>query len=292
MTWAYVGPRLEALGVEFGIRSNDEELGGYLGSLFEAMAVPGSPTHVYSIIDRPRIASRYEAYFDEAHVVTSTTASGVLRRLQWDVNERVIASNREYLLIHAGAAADDRGLGIVLPAAMDSGKTTLISGLVRAGLRYMTDEAAAIDPGTGALHAYPKALTIDEGSWEVLSDLRPELPPSLAPFAREQWYVPPDSIRPHVVAETARPALIVAPRYVADGRTELLPVSRAEALQTLVENAFNFRLFDGQTALSVLGKLVRGAECYRLRVANLTEACDLLLGLLREIGGDEGGRTE
>lgn len=290
--WRYVSTRLEALGVEFGIRSNDEELGGYLGSLFEALAVPGSPTHLYSVIDRPEMESRYEVYFDDVHLVSATTAAGVLRRLQWDVNERVIASNRAYLLVHAAAAADARGLGIVLPAAMDSGKTTLVSGLVRAGLRYLSDEAAAIDPRTGHLHPYAKALTIDEGSWEVLGDLRPKLPPTLAPFASEQWYVPANTIRPDAVSPAARPALVVAPQYVRDGETELEPISRARALQILVENAFNFRLFPGQAALSVLGELVSGAECYRLRVANLTEACDLLLGLFAELRDGGGGMTE
>ncbi|HEX6208404.1 MAG TPA: hypothetical protein VF058_08625 [Actinomycetota bacterium] len=285
--WSYRGPRLHALGFDFGIRANDGEVGAYLGGLFEAFEADGEPDHVYSFIARPEEEMRYSLYFDGEHVVSSREAGGALRYFQWDVNERVIARNRGYILIHAASAADETGRGIVMPAAMDSGKTTLVSGLVRAGLRYLSDEAAAVDPRTGVLHAYAKALTIDPGSWDVLPDLRPSLEGRLAPFAQDQWYVPADSIRRGAVASSARPAFVIAPRYVGEGRTELLPLSRAQALQTLVENAFNFRLFDGRMALTVLADLVRGAECYRLMVAELPEACDLVLELVEASG--EGG---
>lgn len=285
MSWAYRSRRLHSLGFDFGVRVSDEVIGRYVGELFEPFAVPGEPTSFYSIIDQPDLEARYSVYFEGEHVVTALTASAALRRLQWDVNARVIAPNREYVLIHASVAADDGGRAVVMPAAMDSGKTTLVAGLVRAGLRYMSDEAAAIHPETGVLHAYPKALTIDEGSWKVLEDLRPELGPELAPFGEEQWYVPSDAIRPGSIATTGRPALVVAPRYVANGRTELVPVSRAEALQMLLENAFNFRLFPSQAALSALARLVSGADCYRLSVAGLSEACSIILDLLERSSG-------
>lgn len=289
-SWPYQGPRLRALGFEFGIRASTEEVGGYLGTLFEPFEAEGEPRRVYSFLDEPDQDMRYTVYFDGEHIVSSVDAAGAMRHLQWDVNERVIAPNRDYLLVHAATAAADDGRAVILPAAMESGKTTLVSGLVRAGFRYLSDEAAAVDPRSGLLHAYAKALTIDEGSWEVLSDLRPRLPAALEPFAHEQWYVPADAIRPGAVAPTARPAFVVAPRYEREGRTELLPLSRAQALQTLVENAFNFRLFDGRTALFALADVVRRTDCYRLTVADLTEACELLLELFeRSEGADDGG---
>ena len=48
---------------------------------------------------------------------------------------------------------------------MESGKTTLVAGLVLAGLRYLTDEAVAIRPADGGITPFPKALSVDHGSW-------------------------------------------------------------------------------------------------------------------------------
>ena len=82
------------------------------------------------------------------------------------------------MLVHAGAVEWD-GHAALFPAPMESGKTTLVAGLVRAGARYLSDEAAAIDPETLLVHPFPKSLTIGAGSWEVLADLAPAVDPEV-----------------------------------------------------------------------------------------------------------------
>ena len=47
------------------------------------------------------------------------------------------------LVFHAGAVSDGR-TAVLLPAASNHGKSTLTAALVRDGLQYLTDEAAAV----------------------------------------------------------------------------------------------------------------------------------------------------
>ena len=60
---------------------------------------------------------------------------------------------------------------------MESGKTTLTTGLVRAGFCYLTDEAVSFDWETGVIEPFPKPLSIDPGSWFLFPELEPPPPP-------------------------------------------------------------------------------------------------------------------
>src|SRR3989337_610946 len=87
-----------------------------------------------------------------------------LRCLLWHINKRVVEETSRLTLVHAGGLELD-GQGIVMPAVMESGKTTTTAGLLRRGLRYLSDEIVAVDPDSLTLLAYPKALTVEPGSF-------------------------------------------------------------------------------------------------------------------------------
>src|SRR5690606_33425082 len=115
--------------------------------------------------------------------------------------------------------------------------TTTVAGLVRAGFRYLTDEAVAIDPDTMLALPYPKAMSVNRGSWQALGDLRPPH----AHFVAGQWQLPARSIRPDAVAEPSSVRFAVLPRYRPGATTSLEPVSRAEMLVQLADSAFHFQ---------------------------------------------------
>ena len=73
---------------------------------------------------------------------------------------------------HASAVARD-GVAVVFAADADSGKSTLATILVEAGFDYLTDEATAIDLDTGEVVGYPKPITLDPGSQQLLVHLDP-----------------------------------------------------------------------------------------------------------------------
>ncbi|MCA1589636.1 MAG: hypothetical protein LC734_04450 [Acidobacteria bacterium] len=70
-----------------------------------------------------------------------------------------VAENaRSLIFLHAGAVARN-GRGIMIPGHSYSGKTSLVSELVKKGAEYYSDEFALLDRG-GLLHPFPRELSI------------------------------------------------------------------------------------------------------------------------------------
>jgi hypothetical protein len=74
------------------------------------------------------------------------------------LRQYLAAEARDVVFVHAGAVAY-KGRGIVIPGKSFSGKTTLVTALVKAGAEYYSDEYAVIRPD-GALLPYPKDLSL------------------------------------------------------------------------------------------------------------------------------------
>ncbi len=102
---------------------------------------------------------RYELYHVD-RVIAAGPADEVLEGFEHMVRLRFATSSPTHFFLHAGAVAH-RGLGIVIPGASFSGKTTLVAALVLAGAVYYTDENAVLDD-RGLLHPYPKPLGVRE----------------------------------------------------------------------------------------------------------------------------------
>jgi hypothetical protein len=143
-------------------------------------------------------------------------------------------------------------------------------------------EPQTSDPVTHHIDPYPKPLSIERGSWDVLADLRPELDDRFLPYAQDQWHVVPDSIRPGAVAEPCPARLIVSPRYQAGAKTTIEPISRAQAVLMLAENAFNFASHKAES-LHTLAEMVRRCECYRLTIGSQEDACDEVMSIVERL---------
>lgn len=290
--WGHVTGRFRALGHDFRVRTTDPALGRYLERVFAAFAAPGDAASTYTVReDVTDGRSWFTVRFQDEELTRTAGAGMALGMLLWHVNQETVRRSSELCLLHA-AAAEHHGVAVVLPAPMESGKTTLVAGLVRAGLRYLTDEAAAIDPCRLLVHPFPKALSVDPGSWSVLADLRPAVDDRVAPYVRAQWHVPPDAIRPNAVAPATPVRAVVAPRYVEGAATRLEPISRAEALQLLVRSTFFFREH-GRRNFETLAHVARQSACYRLVVGDLAFACELVIDLLDDLvptGGSHADR--
>lgn len=205
--------------------------------------------------------------------------------LLWWVNRVVCFETGHRIMVHAAVAAGPGG-AVLLPAPAESGKTTLVAGLIGAGFGYLTDEAAALDPATGIVDAYPKALSIDPGSWPLFPHLRPDLPTELSHYVARQWHVPPATVGPGAVGVSARPAWIVTPRYEAGAATTIEPLSRPDTLALLARESFNLARF-GQAGLEALADVVRRCSCWRLTSGSLAEAVDAV----QSVTGPAGSGT-
>lgn len=277
--WPHRSSRFLALHHDFGLRTNVPEVAAYFGRAFVDLSARGEPGHWYSIVDRGTATkSRYGLYYGDERISLAGQLPRVVSMLLWHVNQEVVLTARDELVCLHAAGAVYRDVGIVFPAPMESGKTTLVAGMVRAGARYLTDEAVAIEPATLIARPFPKPLSLDPGSWPVLPEMRRDEDA----FSPRQWQVPVTSIRPDAVADPVRPRLLVAPKYVAGATTVLEPVSGAQMLVTLAESTFHL-LAKGRRNLTTLGRLAETSGCYRLTVGSLDDACAAVQRLADDI---------
>lgn len=265
-----------ALGLTFAVSASDVSLGRYLERILRPFTVEEEPAHLLSLLERREDGhSHFLLYFDDQHVATTSNPSDGVRELVRAVNREMMAATPECLHLHASAAERD-GAAAIFPATMESGKSTLVTGLVQRGLGYVTDEVVAVDPGTLAIRPYPKPVSLDAGSWSVVPELRPEADES---YLTTQWQVEPDAIRGGAVAAECRPGFIFFPGYDPAAVTELAPLTPAEAVMALAENTLNLRMH-GPRAVEALARMAQTCPAYRLPLSDLDDACRLVLSVM------------
>jgi hypothetical protein len=281
LPWAHQTRPFRALGHDFTIRTTDGLLGHYLESIFEGFPEAGSTGLVYSLFSSGEQPQNFHIYGDEVRLTVTSREENVVGTLMWHINRRAISSEPDRVLLHAAAACRD-GVGVLLPAPMESGKTTLVAGLLREGFGYLSDEAVALDPGTLLAHPYHKPLTVDEGSWKVLAPLRPTVDPGLEGYLGLQWHVPVLSMRSGALSGPVVPRLVITPRYVSGSTTSLEPMTRAAMLKTLLLSTFHLRA-SAAACMAVLADVLRGCTCYRLTVGDLGAACAIVQELVDDL---------
>ena len=223
-SWAAVG-RLPALATphstqpfralrhHFRVVTNLPDVRAWLDTVLVDLGTPAPARDEYVVLDQGPglVAERYVLGLNGYCVARSGWLARILDLLLWHVNTEAAArSAGAFVLVHAAAAAKG-GRAVLLPAPMESGKTTTVAGLVRSGWQYLTDEMVALDPVSLRVLPYPRPMCIDRGSWDVLADLRPRH----AERVTGQWQVPASAVRSGAVAPGARPAAVVTPRYRA-----------------------------------------------------------------------------
>lgn len=282
VNWAYESGRFLALDHDFGVRAVDPAVGRYVEQVFGAMAGRGRPSRWYSFIDRgSEHEQRYALYFESKQELVSSSPLSTMSRLLWHVNRQAVASCSDRVVVHAAAAEYD-GRALLFPGPMESGKSTLVAGLVRDGLHYLTDEAAAVDTTSLRVQGLAKALTIDAGAWSVLSELEPDVDSATRAYVDGQWHVDVRTIREDAVASSAAPGYIIVSRYHRGATTGLTGISRPQALIALCENSFNLTLV-GQRGLDALADVVRRSSCHRMVVGDLTAASRLVRDLVADV---------
>lgn len=269
-----------ALDFEFSVETTEPELRDYLDQTFGDLASTGQHVHRYGITPHkdPHRASGWRVELDGAVLHIARTPAMALAHVLWHLNRSAILSSQHRVLVHAAAGARD-GRAVILPAPSGAGKTTLVAGLLMEGVDYLSDEVAAIELETGLVHPYAKPLSVDRGSFEVLAALAPRLAPMLHQWVVGQWHLPASAIGGGGVAGPSTPVAVVVPRYEPHRATELLPITRAHALRSLVASTFNIDALGAQ-GIAALAELTRRCVCYDLTVSNLAEAAGLLDELL------------
>jgi hypothetical protein len=280
VSWSFEGS-YRALSYSFRVRTNEDGIGEHLDRLlatFRARTPRTAPT--YSIVRNGDSESPYAVYRGRRNVHRGSSFAGPIDYVLWDVSSSAIQRTSHFLALHAGAVSHT-GRGILLPGPPDSGKTTLTAALTRSGCSYLTDEAALLDPGTGLLHPFPRALWMEAPSLDVISGLRSTLHADFRAIERGQYHIHPDDLRPDAIGFPSPVGFVIAPTYSRGARTALVPMSRAEAVVMLADNSFNFEYFKAR-GVSALAAALGDAHCYRLQMGDLDSA---VASVLSVVGG-------
>jgi hypothetical protein len=214
----------------------------------------------------------FSLYIDDVLVLEATTRVSLVDRVVWEVNQGVIRTRPQVLLLHS-AAVELEGRAIVISAPSGAGKSTLAAALVRAGLRYLTDEAVAFDPDTGSVVPYPKPIALHQDVWSLFPELAP-MPSGVSQFVSTVRYVIPTELGGSV-GGASTPAMVILPCRVPSSRPRMYPLSRAEAAMSLAEQAFSL-LDSGTEALKLLARMLQGCDCYRFEYDDLEDAARVL----------------
>ncbi|MFI5101210.1 MAG: hypothetical protein ACHQE5_11980 [Actinomycetes bacterium] len=276
-----LGP-YRAVGHCFVVRGNDADqvrlrLEHALAPLADLTA---GPSGTYQVTDHgPDAKTRYTLHFDGTCIVASDCPFHLAGLVVWHVNGSVVRVDRgQHLLLHASAAERD-GVTVVLPAPMESGKTTTVAGLLRAGYRYVTDETVVLDRADLAITAFPKALALDASAVRLLGGVR--LPSYRHADSDTQQHVTWWELGSPGVATGGSPGLVVFPEFRHGATTALEPLTPAAAVLEMAASTFRFRERPRRN-LDVLARLATAVPAYRLAIGDLDEAVQAIDGLVRE----------
>lgn len=265
-----------ALGHRFTITTSVPVLDVYLQDLFADLPPVNDAKHRY-VIDGPDDLGRFVARRDGDDIGPAGEAHRAFALLLWSINRGVIEGARDLVLMHAGGV-EIAGNGVLLPGDMEVGKTTLVTGLLRAGAAYLSDEAVGIGFDDDRMRGYAKALSLDPGSWPLFPDLRPIVSEEVEPFLPHQWQVRASSLPGVEVREHAAPGAIVLPRYVPTAPTQVRRLEAAEALPQLAACVFPAHR-DRRTTLRRIGRLLDHVPCYQLTYSAIGSGVEVVMAL-------------
>jgi hypothetical protein len=229
-------------GVRFGLRVDDPTLLARLPPYLPPRWRRTSSAvidHLYSLETRRdgKKSGAYRLYAGSDVAVQAADLEIVLDDLRRRFDFQIATAAPSRVFVHAGVV-EWRGRAIVIPGRSWSGKTTLVSALVRAGAGYYSDEFAVLDQ-RGRVHPYRRPLRLRDPRMQ-----------------RE----------PHVANAVGRRSLplgvVVVTAYRPRARWRPGVLSRSQMLLALLQHTVMVRAQPAAT-LRILGRAVHDAQAIR-----------------------------
>jgi HprK-related kinase A len=172
------------------------------------------------------------------------------------MNLQMALGQRRFLLLHA-ATVEREGRALILTGESGAGKSTLAALLGEQGWRLMGDEFALLDPATGLVHAFPRAISLKNAAVTLFAGADAiRWGPALegTPKGRIRHLRPShDAIAR--MDEPAWPALILFPRFGFEEAVR--PIGDAEVFVRLTQASTNYVAL-GESGFVALTRLIAG----------------------------------
>jgi hypothetical protein len=277
--WA-AGIAFRAYGLSIGVRVSDRNvLERVLALLPPGWKPAAKPTvrRLYSIIvggptNRPGVRRFNLLYSDSARVLRTPDLEELLRQFEQHLHLYVGDRAPRRTFVHAGVVGVN-GQAILVPGRSGSGKSSLVTALVKAGATYYSDDFAVLDE-QGRVHPYAVPLSIRQG----------------------QNGAAPVKLRIEEIGGVAgaRPlpvGLVLVTRFVSGSRFRPRPLSAGHAVLELLANTLPVRRRP-ERVLDTLTQVVSQARVLRGPRGEAAETACQILGrdlLGRERGAAAGG---
>ena len=263
----------QSLWIEY---DNPAVLGPCIAANFSAMQVASLPT-------RPQFAYKIRTLGDSFLVertdtmaqVTAVGVGDLLYYLEKDVTVEIQRRRPDLLFLHA-AAVEWHGAAIVLAADSGSGKSTTTWALLHHGVRYLSDELAAIDPQTLQVSGYPHALCLKQPPPSPY-----DLPAATMHLGRTR-HVPVTAL-PGTAADSPLPlgAVFLIRHDPQLKEPQLRRLGVAEASTRIYVTALN-ALAHSNRGLDAVLRISESVPCFALSTAGLAESCAVILSALEQ----------
>jgi len=189
-----------------------------------------------------------------ADAAPMSLAHGLLAA-EMGMNLQMALGWRRHLLLHASSVEKD-GRALVMTGESGSGKSTLAAQLGERGWRLMGDEFALLDCVTGALHPFPRLVSLKNKAIDVIASEVSEsrMGPLLAATAKgDIRHLVPRADAVARMAQPAMPALLLFPRF--GGEAAVRPVGQGEVFMRLTQASTNYVAL-GEPAFAALSRFV------------------------------------
>ena len=159
-------------------------------------------------------------------------------RLLWQLPAIVnytVSHSDSMLVMHAGAVRTPHGKIVLVTGTMNTGKSTLVAALIKAGCDYLGDESIGVDAD---LHvwAYPKPLTLDQSAQRLVGIDPPGEPLTVGEHRRAPEI---RSEAESLAGDNGLVDLVVHTAYRPDDPPRGERLNGAQALELLVSNTQN-----------------------------------------------------
>ncbi len=264
--WAE-GMSFNSYGVRIGLRVNDAAILDQLIARLPPGATP-SPArvvdHLYSLTgfsnsSNGKVRRFNLGYWNLTRFARSRSFEDLLDEFESHVQLTVAEYAPRRVFVHAGVVGWN-GKAILIPGTSFSGKTTMVTELIKAGATYYSDEYAVLDE-RGRVHAYPRALGIRKERDARATKVK----------AKE--------IGAETGSKPLRVGLVVSTRFKEGARWRPREISRGKGVLELMSNTVSAR---SQPAM-VLSVLPRALESARIVKSTRGEAKDLVSSIFDQV---------
>jgi hypothetical protein len=256
----------------WAIRTTDPVVADFLQRAYANMLAPETcplPTDETLSLVMPA-HGRLGGVFRDTELVRSSDDPGQLvSDIIWTSIRTVVARSHERLILHSAAVAlEDSSVVLLGPA--NTGKSTLAVTLLDRGFAYLTDEALAVEQDL-VITGFPKPLTIDRGSWELLQHHDPRGQERIAEHFQRQWQLIPSALGS--VIDSSHIRLVIYPTFKPHAQTSTRVLSPGAALSEGARCIFTPGNEPVRAArLRELAALLTTVPCYCIEYSRATEA--------------------